>query len=161
MTIGVIVEYFKGLAEKHKSLLHSLTEMHFCSSDDDSFESNKSKLHYPLMVMGPVVWDTDSVVTDNNTEVHSVSFVILDKVRVTDEAGKVAAYDKCKGIANDIISRMLYEAQELQGPMEQIEVDRTHVEPVGPMLDNAYGVVVDVYLTDGVDLRYDQDVWED
>lgn len=159
MNIEEIVNYFKGIATEHKEILHSENEPHFFRDMDEAIEKLKSKSYLPAFILGPPVFDVADKNQDNTYDEHSLSFLLVDYVSMDDFKGKIKVYDKMLRIGRDIIARMRYEACTCDDSIKQFETDRVHIEPVGPILDNYYGMIFEFYMMDFVDLEYDSGKW--
>lgn len=117
-------------------------------------------INLPFVVIGPPSFEPIDDNKDNTQERNTVSLFILTslKSKGETEALKLAAYDECKGIAIDFISRIQFDCDEQN--LAFIDFNRSVIEPAGPILDNFHGVSLDLEFTDAdIDLGYKPAKW--
>lgn len=160
MNVSELGNYFKSLAEKHVDIRHSQTNKHFFEDMDDAIQSLRTKGKTPAVILGPPMFAPFDDNHDNEQELNTVVLLILDKVSNNSAANdKYAAYDKCKSIAVDFISKLDYDASNDVLQVMAFDKEQCSIELVGPILDNYYGVELIAEFNADTDYEYNPDKW--
>jgi hypothetical protein len=160
MNITELSNYFKAMAVAHKLVRHTDNEKHFFRDHTEAIELLRDAFNCPAVIMGPPDFTPYERHRDNQQETTGISLIIVTQVSVNDTDQKQSAMDTCKQIANDFVSRMIRDEQN-QDPIIAFEPDNCVIDPVGPILDNFYGVSLDITFNTILSLDYNSDNWLD
>ena len=159
MTYNEIIIYIEELATAHVDILHSESECHFLRDHEDADNKLRTKISLPAVIVGPHEEDVKARNEDATFTYPVVSFMILDKVAVSDVSKKIEVKDKCRQIALDFISKFRKDAFVFEKNFSNLDLNAIHIEEIGPVLDNFYGVLCDFKILSPVDLEYNEDKW--
>lgn len=154
MNITEIINYVKSLAVSHKSIKHTDAKPHFFEDINIATEQLKSRGHMPAIIMGPPIFVPYDKRADNTQEVNTVVMLIVEKGQ------KLTAYDKCKSIAIDFITKIKKDEHE-QNSILAFDPESATIELIGPVLDEFYGVELMLEFNTELDLEYDQSKWDE
>jgi hypothetical protein len=163
MTISNLIAYFENLASLHKSILHSEATKRFYSDISELIDNIKNTPPL-LVVLGPPEFEPVDDLKDNILERNTTTLLILRLVtaRNSNTSNQIAAYDECKSIALDFVSRMKHDESEQTGGVDFTDINRYHIEPVGPIMDHYFGVQLDIEFDDNdINLDFDESKWDE
>lgn len=159
MNFSDLVDYFEALCETHKQVQHSEDDKHFFKNQDDIENNLRAATKLPAVVMGPPEFSFAQTSHDGNYENNFISLLVLKFVKPGDKDDEFTAYDYCKQIAIDFVSKIRKDALDCNTIMNGIAINQVRIEPVGPVMDNFYGVVCDITFDTDIDLDYDESKW--
>ena len=148
MNHQLYIDYFKHLAEQHKSILHSDEgECHFSSLPEDAQNKMARKMRYPCvtLALGDEQW-RDVGELRQRTE---VSLFVVDHVKDTGDYGAVqGTLERMGGVLDDFVRRMLRDRG--RGVRAMRRLDMNGAEAVQVYLADAalYGWVLTFELTE-------------
>lgn len=160
MNFTELKQYFEGFATYHTLIRHAKNEKHFFFDHEDAINNLRDSMNCPAVIMGPPEFTPYERHRDNQQEVTGTTLIIVDKVTRENQAEKEAAYDKCKTIAVDFIRRLIRDEQNQQ-TIIAFEPENCTIDPVGPILDDFYGVALDITFNTIQSLEYEPNNWID
>lgn len=163
MTITELTAYFRNMSAMHTAIRHTDEQPRFFADIEDVLSKKGSSALSPIVVMGPPEFEPVDKHIDNQQERAACSLFILDYVhaRGGNMASQLTAYDRCKDIAHDFASRMLEDERNQNTDVAYVNIENFRIEPVGPMIENYYGVQFDVEIDSSIDLSYNTSKWID
>lgn len=93
---------------------------------------------------------------DHPVEHLEGSYIILDRVERNDSPGRLAAYDRCKRISDQLINHMIEDSDEFFDG----NVVKTAEGRVGPLTDNLYGWAVNFGFAEAYNGEKDPAKWK-
>lgn len=161
MNIMSLSNYFEVLCSKHVNIAHTTSSPKYFSDIDEAEAKLRSGLAGFNFIMGPPMFDIDMTSQDAIFDNNSISFLIVRYVKNDDILDRLQAYDECKQIAYDFISKMRYDKLNCTGEFDYVDLENAHTEPLGPILDGYYGTVTDISFLDDVDLELNDSRWDE
>ena len=158
MQISDIVNRFLFYARDNKDLLHVIGDKQnnaFMVCDmEDVGASVKNGIKFPCMLLQVPLYEKEGEI-DATIEHVECSFIILNKVKLGDFAGRIQAYSDCKAIADQMIYHMIQDADTyFDGAMP-----KTSEGPVGPVVDSIYGWGVNFTFEQGIGTTLNDAKW--
>ncbi len=160
MNFTEISTYFRVMAESHILIQHTEANKHFFADHEEAIDGLRDSLNCPAVILGPPEFIPYEYHRDNQQETNSITLLIVDKVTPEDFAGKKTAMDRCKSIATDFVSRLIRDEHN-QENIIAFEANNCSIDPVGPILDNFYGVSLNIEFNTIQSLEYEPDNWID
>lgn len=159
------VNYFRSLAEKNKSILHTSTSKHFFLMDiNELLSSTNSTIRYPALVLLKLTGKIVDKANDNPLLSIEGGFLILDHSKVIDDfPTEIAIFNSTFDIGMQIISKIVYdqEACELLSQKAVPDFDPALVkwEMVGPVFENHFGIMFKFPIMLLADYEYNPSNW--
>ena len=117
--------YMAGLAEKNRKIRHTAAERHFFRGElQEFFAKLRSDVHFPCLIQEG--YDVSYGGSANNpVKRRSTSFIVADCYDQNKDYGEIQdKMDGCETLADEIFSRMLWDAENTDGcPFHSIEVE--------------------------------------
>jgi len=139
MNFSDLIEYFRGIAQKHVQIRHTEFEKHFFRFEVDEVLAgiNRTDMNYPLLVLEGYSFDFTDQKSDNLIKNRSGAFILLGQIGDISDYGKVhEVWDMLEQIRDDVIARIRSDKQSRLVPV----VRDFNLESVqASLLINAYG----------------------
>jgi len=139
MNFSDLIEYFRGIAQKHVQIRHTEFEKHFFRFEVDEVLAgiNRTDMNYPLLVLEGYSFDFTDQKSDNLIKNRSGAFILLGQIGDISDYGKVhEVWDMLEQIGDDVIARIRSDKQSRLVPV----VRDFNLESVqASLLINAYG----------------------
>ena len=104
-----LIAYFKTLATKHKSILHTETEKHFFRMEiDEVLEGiNRSDAAYPMFVLEGYGFSFTDNRSDNLLKKRTGAFILIDHLQDISDHDRIhEIWDEMEQIATDILVKI-------------------------------------------------------
>ena len=161
------INYFRSLAEKNKSILHSAISKHFFIMDiNELLSSTNSTIRYPALILVKLTGKIIDKKEDNPLLSIEGGFLILDHCKVIDDfASEIVIFNNTFDIGMQIISRIIND-QESCEPLSQKAVpdfnpDLVKWEMIGPVFENHFGIMFKFPITHLANTEYNPSNWND
>lgn len=155
MNVDEYLQYFEGLAINHKQIAHDpqSNKAFFSTTIEQIADSLRSIKGLVLYVP---VYDVSYVVHNGESMFESLecSFMVLNRAKSTDYSNQREVLDQTKQIAQDIISKMMFDRNE---KLYGLIPDSFTLTNQGPMFDSLYGWVC----TFSIDIAFDYTIKAD
>ena len=155
--------YGEYLAKSLKHIAHDKNNQRFFrATEQEEFEElsdRVSTINSPIRIgidgqNSDLLWQAD-----NMSEQPQYFFVILKPTESDDTDTIFQTQRFCKGIAKQIVSRMLNDRSlELNG-LETLDRESFVIRGVGPMGDNFYGILIGFNLVNTFEYTINDDYW--
>jgi hypothetical protein len=137
MQIATLADRFSIYAQSNLALAYdpAAKEKSFFVCDIEEISAAlKTGIKFPCLFLQVPEFEKSGLV-DNAVENVECSFIILMQVKTGDYTGRLAAYDQCKGISDQIVNYMVEDTDEYY---EGGQV-KTAEGKFGPISDGIYG----------------------
>ena len=102
-----LVQYFKDIATKHKSIGQTPGEKHFYRFEIDEVLSGLKNINYPALILEGYRCDFTDDLADNILKNRSGAFILLDHVNDIGDFDQIhLVWDNLENIADDILIRI-------------------------------------------------------
>lgn len=160
-----LISYFRTLAEKHTSILHSETEKHFFRFEIDEVLAglNRTDVNFPMLVLEGYSFNFTDQKADNVVKNRSGAFILLDKVTDPSDYDSVhEIWDALESIGDDILMRIRYDKQLRQTPaVRDFNIDNVNAQLIMNQLGNHAGIRFTFTIGSPVSTILDTDKWRD
>lgn len=159
------INYFRSLAEKNKSLLHSPTAKHFFLMDiNELLSSTNSTIRYPALVLLKLTGKIVDKKDDNPLLSIEGGFLILDHSKIIDDfPTEIAIFNSTFSIGMQIISRIVHDQEDCialsQKAVPDFNPDLVKWEMIGPVFENHFGIMFKFPITMLADYEFNPSNW--
>jgi hypothetical protein len=120
MNFSDLVEYFRGVAQRHVEIRHSESEKHFFRFEVDEVLAgiNRTDACFPMLVLEGYSFDFTDHKSDNLIKNRSGAFILLGQITdQTDHQELHRVWDALEQIGDDIIARIRHDKQSREVPV--------------------------------------------
>lgn len=157
-------EYMEAIATNLKAISHSESQPRFFISLGlsavDGLLNSLTRAHYPCIVAekGPDKRLLDNL-SDNRVYQPFFSAFVLVKAEAGNEQSARQARDAAEVIAEKIVGKMLKDSINQQNGLDVLNEASIRIQGVGPLGDNAHGVMLSFTIKQPAKFYYDTDDW--
>lgn len=156
--IEELVDYYESLATKSKHI-QSFVRM---DVNELLAMTGESTIQYPCMCLEVMTGQLAGTGRDNANTVMTAGFAILERVAEGDYAAEVQTLDRTLNIGLQVLARMDRDRHEGSIPaLLEMNPDDTKWEQIGPVADNAFGILFKVKTTHPVDMDVNPADWNE
>lgn len=156
--IEELINYYESLATKSKHI-QSFVRM---DVNELLAKTGENTIQYPCMCLEVMAGQLAGAGRDNPNTVMTAGFAILERVPEGDYTAEVQTLDRTLGIGLQVLARMDRDRREGRIPaLQEMNPDDTKWEQIGPMADNAFGILFKVKTTHPVEMDVNPADWDE
>lgn len=168
ITEEAYIEYFTGLASKHKKILHGVNNRATfffipiamdLKEIDNAIRNNKAT---PLMALDAMHGNFDDGLSARYLQTINGQFTILDKVENGKQTDIRRAQAECLTIGTEILGRMTIDFKnKIALGLANFTIHNVQFDPVGPMAMTHFGYTFRFTITCPFSFKVDSGNWTD
>jgi len=164
ITFTQVADFFQILATQHKTILHTRNAPRFFRSWDEALEKKGKVANVSgkgIMIVDEPDLRGEGDNADYNKRERRIWVWVLMNCDKNDFPAIDAVANSCEQIQSDLLSRIKYDAEELQSEnvARYVKINDYSGERVGPLMANWYGYMFEYKITSNVNLEYDASKW--
>jgi len=159
-----VADHFETYAQQHKGIVHAANDKRFFRSHEEAAAKIKTVKNTgkAIMIIDEMSIQGMGANADNNHRERMIGVLILKPCKREDFPAIDAVINECEQIEADVLSRLKLDREEGNNNniLSHYDPNRYSGERIGPLFDNHYGYMYQLYFTGGVDMEFDENKWE-